>query len=335
MKPKKLKRVVIREEFVALLDNTYQAVVLGQMLYWQDRVKDVDQYIAEEKNRMLVNGTTGYFPVTHGWIYKTAKELAEEVLLGVNENTIRNHMKVLVEKGYVDQRRNPNYKWDKTYQYRVNLFKLMTDLEHLGYSLEGYELLKRTEKQERSNHTKDSIDLNSCESSNTECGAIPEITSKITSNNTTKTSSTFQKSDEDDDELGCEVNQNFKIISEAYLKLANKTTLSVSDNTAIVDVVNQGWSTDRVISWIRECYEKFQPKHARDQIRSFQYVANYIFDQAASSGEILGGTLNDEDERLISKFAGNHSKTNHRGAEDEYFKRYRTDVSAENPECDF
>lgn len=325
---------MIREEFVNLLNNTYQAVVLGQMLYWQDRVKDIDQYIFEEKNRMLANGVTGDFPVTHGWIYKTSRELAEEVMLGVNENTIRNHLKVLVEKGYIDQRRNPNYKWDKTYQYRVNLLKLMTDLEHLGYALEGYELLKRTEKREHSNQTKNDTNLNFCESNNIECGAIPEITTEITSNNTPKTSSTFKKSDEDD-ELGNDVNQNFKVISEAYLKLANKTILSASDTTAIVDVVNQDWPVDQVINWMRACYENFQPKHVRDQIRSFQYIANYIFDQATNSG-ILGGTLHEGYEGRTSKLAGEHSATTSGGAEDEYFKRYgKSNGVICETDCDF
>ena len=36
---------------------------------------------------------------------------------------------------------NPKYKWDKTYQYRVNLYKIQLDLGKMGYVLEGYKLL--------------------------------------------------------------------------------------------------------------------------------------------------------------------------------------------------
>ncbi len=31
-----------------------------------------------------------------------------------------------------------NYKWDKTKQYRVNLIKIRSDLNVLGYELQGY-----------------------------------------------------------------------------------------------------------------------------------------------------------------------------------------------------
>lgn len=38
------------------------------------------------------------------------------------------------------RRRNPKFKWDKTWQYRVDLQLIQKDLQKLGYSLEGYSL---------------------------------------------------------------------------------------------------------------------------------------------------------------------------------------------------
>ena len=55
--------------------------------------------------------------------------------------TIRKYIKQLVEKGYLIQRRNPKYKWDKTMQYRVDLYKVQLDLGKLGYVLDGFKLL--------------------------------------------------------------------------------------------------------------------------------------------------------------------------------------------------
>ena len=45
---RKLKRVVIKEEIVAITGGeTNLAIVLGQLMYWQERVNDYDQYIDE------------------------------------------------------------------------------------------------------------------------------------------------------------------------------------------------------------------------------------------------------------------------------------------------
>lgn len=331
MQPRKLKRVVIREELVVLLDHTYQAILLGQLLYWQDRTRDIDRYIEEEKNRMTANGMNSTISPTHGWIYKTAKDLAEEVMLGVNENTIRNYLKALVEKGYVEQRRNPEYKWDKTYQYRVNLIKVMNDLEELGYPLEGYELLKRNTKPKMSNRSKEDTNLKYCDSNDqkidsnhTDYGAIPEITSKTTSEITTEISSSSNQPDEEE-EFSQSSNQSFETISNTYLKLAHRNTLSPSDQEAIMDVVKQNWPIHQIVQWIHECYQKFQPKHQRDQIRSFQYIANYIFDQATRFNQQQEATLNGQNSRPTQEQDG-----------DEYFKRFRKaqDTNWET-DCDF
>ena len=145
----------------------------------------------------------------------------------------------------------------------------------------------------------------------------------------------FKKSDEDE-EAGKHINQEFEIIRNTYLKLAKKTTLSTSDQHAITDVVKQNLPIDQVIIWIQECYDHFLPKHPRDQIRSFQYIANYIFDQAFSNYQ-QEVTQNGENWELFSEPAITHSTANCGGAEDEYFKRYRARVeeSENDTECDF
>ena len=76
--------------------------------------------------------------MVYGWVYKTAEELSSETMLNLAPNTIRRHLKELVEKGYLLERSNPKYKWDRTLQYRVDLLKVQTDLMALGYPLEGY-----------------------------------------------------------------------------------------------------------------------------------------------------------------------------------------------------
>lgn len=139
MKP--LKRVVIKEELVELTGDFRPALILNQFIYWSERMYDADKYIMEEKERALKEDLVVNIDESKGWIYKTAEELSEELMTGMSKSTLGRYIKQLIEKGYLIQRRNPKYKWDKTYQYRVNLYKIQLDLGKMGYVLEGYKLL--------------------------------------------------------------------------------------------------------------------------------------------------------------------------------------------------
>lgn len=129
-----LKVAVIREELVALTGDPLMAVVLNQLLYWTQRVKDFDLLLEEEKE---INSDCTVAP-RHGWIYKTAEDLGEETMLRVSRHTIRRYLTFLKKKGWVDERINPQSRWNKTTQYRVNLKKVQGDLLTLGYSLPGF-----------------------------------------------------------------------------------------------------------------------------------------------------------------------------------------------------
>src|SRR5690606_28523378 len=86
-KVKKLKRVVIKEELVALTGKVNHAIVLNQMIYWSERVKDADQFILEEvkKAREFSDGSQESEEdikeyLKNGWIYKTSEEMVEECM---------------------------------------------------------------------------------------------------------------------------------------------------------------------------------------------------------------------------------------------------------------
>ncbi|MDS9470897.1 winged helix-turn-helix domain-containing protein [Sporosarcina pasteurii] len=309
IKLKKLKRVVIKEELFKLTGSMEEAVILNQFIYWSKRTKDADQYIAEEKKRVGENDKSINSTLSKGWIYKTAEELADEVMLGISITTLRKHLKKLVDQGYLSRRNNPKYKWDKTFQYRVNSTKLMFDLQKMGYELEDYPELSRNYKIDVSNKKNNDLNGQNCDSKRENCAAIPEITSKITSENIPKTSSS--KEVDEDGEKNNHLNQ-FDLICETYLRLSKKTRsrLSDYDQKTMWKVVRKNWDTYQVIDWIKECFKQFKPQHERDAIQSFQYVANYIFDQAyKNTQEVL------QDEESTGYFAG-----------DEYFQRYESKI---------
>lgn len=136
----KLKRVVVKEEYVALTGDMMDAIILNQFIYWSERVKDFDKFMEEERKRARSEGKSIEIQPVNGWIYKTCEELAEETMLKLAPTNMRNRIKKLEEKGWIEERTNPEYKWDRTKQYRVNLVKIHQDLLALGYYLQDYKI---------------------------------------------------------------------------------------------------------------------------------------------------------------------------------------------------
>lgn len=139
MKPQKLKRVVIKEELVELTGDFVKALILNQFIYWSERTKDFDLFLAEERKRAV--GSSIEIEPTNGWVYKSVDELSEELMLTISPKTIRRRLIELVGMGYLGQRKNPIYKWDQTLQYRPDIVKIQTDLQKKGFALESYPLV--------------------------------------------------------------------------------------------------------------------------------------------------------------------------------------------------
>jgi len=186
--PKKLKRAVIKEEFVALTGSVEKAVILNQLIYWSERIRDFDKFINEENTRKENHGIEEIEDLCHGWIYKTSQELSEETMLGKSPQTIRRHLDELIEKGWIQARKNPKYKWDQTYQYRVNIAKIQSDLFELGYPLDGYEHSLSPISKMENGETTGNIAISKMENGESKMeiqtvktgDAIPEITTEIT-----------------------------------------------------------------------------------------------------------------------------------------------------------
>ncbi|MEI4618361.1 winged helix-turn-helix domain-containing protein, partial [Bacillus cereus] len=128
-----------------------------------------------------------------GWIYKTADDMSAETMLGMSKSSIGRHLETLLENGWLERRKNPNWKGDNTYQYRVDILKIQKDLFKTGYFLEGYKFdfiefqneipTFYNETSEFQNRINDSKIKQSIPKSNNQFQnetTLPEITSKIT-----------------------------------------------------------------------------------------------------------------------------------------------------------
>lgn len=141
----KLKRVVIKEEYVAITGDMMEAIILNQFVYWSERSKDFDKFIKEEKERFkkFGNNTAEDEPnmdLTFGWIYKKAVELKDEIMSTDSEKTINRKLTSLVKKGFLDRRNNPKIKYDRTYQYRVNFENIIIAMVEKGYMIQDYKV---------------------------------------------------------------------------------------------------------------------------------------------------------------------------------------------------
>jgi len=130
---RKAKVAMLREEFFDLTQDPWISTVLNQLFYWSQRVSDFDLFLKEEITSHSKNKDSAQY----GWFYKSATELSEETMLRVTKVTMRKYLHLLIEKGWISERTNPRYKWDRTAQYRVNLKALHIDLQKFGWDLPG------------------------------------------------------------------------------------------------------------------------------------------------------------------------------------------------------
>jgi len=182
----KLKRAVIKEEYIALTGDYREAVILNQFIYWSERVKDYDKFIKEENRRRQVNTGEEEIDLQNGWIFKTIKELKDEVMINLSDGNFSKYVKKLVEKKFLSKRRNPKYNWDKTFQYRVELLFIQKELNKLGYAIEGYKDNRFSKIENRTYETEIHKTQN--------VTAIPEITTETTKNNIVHSSCTTRMS---------------------------------------------------------------------------------------------------------------------------------------------
>lgn len=186
MAERKLKRAIIKEEYVEITGDVFSAVILNQFIYWLDKMRDVDEYITQERKRATENGSSVKIELTNGWIYKTAEELSNETMLGLSENTIRKYLQNLIDKGFLAVRTNENYKWDRTKQYRVDLVAVERALSEKGYHLSDYKIELPQNSNLSSANSNFEVQYSETELQSSEtCGAIPKITTKTTYRNNT------------------------------------------------------------------------------------------------------------------------------------------------------
>ncbi|MEN8905404.1 MAG: winged helix-turn-helix domain-containing protein, partial [Clostridiales bacterium] len=311
----KLKRAVIKEEFVAITGNVITALILNQIIYWSERIRDFDKFIDEEKKRFENEGQEVQIDLQKGWIYKSYDELKEELMLTESLKTISRHVNKLVDLGFLDRRRNPKIRYDRTYQYRVDLLTIKNKLNEMGYDLQGYRVEFTKGQNVQSNCQKNSFEKDICpinrqiddskgqiddskgqyDASNRQIDAsncqidkaIPEITTEITTENISKASTTKENFDiKEDVDVIKNVTMILKSIENKYLSISGKK-LNSTDLNIIIEILNYPLKTHidittkevLIIDTAMRIHKEFKNKNPGRDIHSFRYYFNAIIDE--------------------------------------------------------
>jgi len=166
------RKVLLREDLMELTKDINQALVLSQMIYWTKRVNDLNDLIFEENKRLAEHGQKQK-DYCHGWIWKSARQMKEELFHALSEDAIQRAFANLTEMGLFVKRRNPEFRYDRTLQYRVDLLLLRRLLKEIGIDFTDFQLDSIPHSAESITHTAGSIPLIA--------ETIPEITLENTS----------------------------------------------------------------------------------------------------------------------------------------------------------
>lgn len=181
---RKIMKAVLREDYLAITGDYIEAMALNQFIYWTDKINKSDELLAVENEKARRSGC-GETEPRNGWVYKSAKDLAKELMIGLSQPQMSRYIKSLVDKGYLVTRRNPKHKWDRTLQYKVDFSAVRSALNEKGYELSEYvELPENAVTTHNSSMNDDNSSMN-----NGRCVgefAIPDITTDTTPKNYNK-----------------------------------------------------------------------------------------------------------------------------------------------------
>jgi len=144
---RRTKRCLLCEEYVSLTKDLKAALLLNQCVYWMERTHDYDLFLKEEYEHNP-HCNVSY---RHGWFYKSYEAFNDECMLESSKSTISRILNSFIENEWLERRHRKSTNLDQTYEYRVNLMKLQSDLLGLGYTLANYKIDLFLSKSEKKN----------------------------------------------------------------------------------------------------------------------------------------------------------------------------------------
>jgi hypothetical protein len=136
---KKPRLCLIQGELIDLTGDPLRASVLWQLVFWSQRVPDVELFAMEEKR----NAFRSCPSFSHGWFYKSLEELRAETRVRLSLSDFYDVLNALMDQGWVQKKGKSlaPYKENQAYHkipWRVPLGKICQALHRKGYVLPGF-----------------------------------------------------------------------------------------------------------------------------------------------------------------------------------------------------
>lgn len=263
----KLRRAVVKEEYVAITKNDSMALILNQLIYWSNKTRDSKKFIQEEQKRSI----TGKSNYNYGWIYKSYSELKHELMTTNSVKTIGRNLSKLIELGFIDRKKNEKYKYDKKYLYRVNILNIIKKLNEHGYEMLDYKFEFQNVVSEKQK------DITNCQTdppNGQSDVAIAKITKKIIIENINTTTA----------ENGVVVNlerinlneiiDTFKTVTLHY---PNERDMKIINEILKLPVeIEANQKIEAIIKILKKVGREFKERTPDDTINSFNYFKKAI-----------------------------------------------------------
>lgn len=134
-----MRKAVLREDLMKVTGDVVQAMVLGQMLYWTKHLDKVNDWLFEE-NKRLAEYDLPQHEYNYGWIYKSARQMREDLMNAFSEDAIQRSFSALTKSGVLLKRNNPICGYDRKLQYRIDLLLLRRKLREIGFEMTDFVL---------------------------------------------------------------------------------------------------------------------------------------------------------------------------------------------------
>ena len=122
--------VVLRKSYLAICDNDHcAAVLLSTLEFWTMSIAGRAQLGEEPDTRPL-------------WIYRSVNELSDDLLGMFGRYSVQKGLNILLEKGFISRRNNPDVPYDRKYQYLLEIDKIQDAIDSY-YSIERIPQIKR------------------------------------------------------------------------------------------------------------------------------------------------------------------------------------------------
>ena len=132
-----MRKAVLREDLMAVTKDLTQSMVLSQMLYWTKTLDQVNHLVFEENKRLAEDGLP-QCEYNYGWIWKSAREMREDLMMAFTEDAIQKAFSALSSCGFLMKRNNPKVRYDRKLQYRVDLVFLRRKLKDCGWQMTDF-----------------------------------------------------------------------------------------------------------------------------------------------------------------------------------------------------